>query len=75
VAVALLFGYAWSWVMAALGLVVRTPEAVQAAAYRSEHMGECWGVGSGHLLAEPSRAQGIRVAASSCAVASLRDHV
>jgi len=33
VAVALLFGYAWSWVMAALGLVVRTPEAVQAAAY------------------------------------------
>ena len=30
---ALLFGYAWSWVMAALGLVVRTPEAVQAAAY------------------------------------------
>jgi ABC transporter DrrB family efflux protein len=33
VAVALLFGYAWSWVMATLGLVVRTPEAVQAAAY------------------------------------------
>jgi ABC transporter DrrB family efflux protein len=33
IAVALLFGYAWSWVMAALGLVVRTPEAVQAAAY------------------------------------------
>jgi ABC transporter DrrB family efflux protein len=33
VAVALVFGYAWSWAMAALGLVVRTPEAVQAAAY------------------------------------------
>jgi ABC transporter DrrB family efflux protein len=33
VAIALGFGYAWSWVMAALGLVVRTPEAVQAAAY------------------------------------------
>jgi ABC transporter DrrB family efflux protein len=32
-AVALGFGYAWSWVMATLGLVVRTPEAVQAAAY------------------------------------------
>jgi hypothetical protein len=32
VAVALLFAYAWSWVMAALGLVVRTPEAVQAPA-------------------------------------------
>jgi ABC transporter DrrB family efflux protein len=33
VAVALVFGYAWSWAMAALGLVVRAPEAVQAAAY------------------------------------------
>jgi ABC transporter DrrB family efflux protein len=27
------FGYAWSWVMALLGLVVRTAEAVQAATY------------------------------------------
>jgi len=32
-AVVLAFGYAWSWVMALLGLVVRTAEAVQAAAY------------------------------------------
>jgi ABC transporter DrrB family efflux protein len=31
--VALLFGYAWSWVMAAVGLMVRTAEAVQAAVY------------------------------------------
>src|SRR5262249_39184034 len=27
-AIALVFGYAWSWVMATVGLVVRTPEAV-----------------------------------------------
>ena len=33
VAVGLLFGYAWSWVMALLGLLVRTAEAVQAATY------------------------------------------
>jgi ABC-2 type transport system permease protein/oleandomycin transport system permease protein len=33
IAVALIVGYAWSWAMAALGLLVRTPEAVQAAAY------------------------------------------
>jgi len=33
VGVALLFGYAWSWVMATVGLLVRTPEAVQAATY------------------------------------------
>src|SRR6266540_2228632 len=32
-AVVVAFGYAWSWVMALLGLVVRTAEAVQAAAY------------------------------------------
>ncbi len=32
-AVGLLFGYAWSWLMALLGLVVRTAEAVQAAVY------------------------------------------
>jgi ABC transporter DrrB family efflux protein len=32
-AVGLLFGYAWSWVMALLGLVVRSAEAVQAATY------------------------------------------
>jgi ABC transporter DrrB family efflux protein len=32
-AVGLLFGYAWSWVMALLGLAVRTAEAVQAAVY------------------------------------------
>jgi ABC transporter DrrB family efflux protein len=32
-AVGLLFGYAWSWVMALVGLVVRSPEAVQAATY------------------------------------------
>jgi ABC transporter DrrB family efflux protein len=32
-AVGLLFGYAWSWVMALLGLVVRSAEAVQAAVY------------------------------------------
>jgi ABC transporter DrrB family efflux protein len=29
----LLFGYAWSWVMALLGLLVRSAEAVQAAVY------------------------------------------
>ncbi len=33
VAIALGFGHAWSWAMAALGLVVRTPEAVQAASF------------------------------------------
>jgi ABC transporter DrrB family efflux protein len=33
VAIVLGFGYAWSWAMAALGLVVRTPEAVQAASF------------------------------------------
>jgi ABC transporter DrrB family efflux protein len=33
VAVGLLFGYAWSWVMALLGLLVRSAEAVQAATY------------------------------------------
>jgi ABC transporter DrrB family efflux protein len=32
-AVGLLFGYAWSWVMALLGLVVHSAEAVQAATY------------------------------------------
>jgi ABC transporter DrrB family efflux protein len=32
-AVGLLFGYAWSWVMALVGLLVRTAEAVQAAVY------------------------------------------
>jgi ABC transporter DrrB family efflux protein len=32
-AVGLLFGHAWSWVMALLGLAVRTAEAVQAAVY------------------------------------------
>jgi ABC transporter DrrB family efflux protein len=32
-AVGLLFGYAWSWVMALVGLVVRSAEAVQAATY------------------------------------------
>jgi ABC transporter DrrB family efflux protein len=31
--VGLAFGYAWSWVMALLGLLVRTAEAVQAATY------------------------------------------
>jgi ABC transporter DrrB family efflux protein len=33
IGVALVFGYAWSWVMAIIGLVVRTAEAVQAAVY------------------------------------------
>jgi ABC transporter DrrB family efflux protein len=33
VAVGLAFGYAWSWLMALLGLVVRSAEAVQAATY------------------------------------------
>ncbi len=33
VAVALAFGYAWSWVMATVGLIVRSAEAVQAAVY------------------------------------------
>jgi ABC transporter DrrB family efflux protein len=33
VAVGLAFGYAWSWVMALLGLAVRSAEAVQAATY------------------------------------------
>jgi ABC transporter DrrB family efflux protein len=32
-AAGLLFGYAWSWVMALLGLLVRSAEAVQAATY------------------------------------------
>jgi ABC transporter DrrB family efflux protein len=32
-AVGLAFGWAWSWVMALLGLVVRSAEAVQAATY------------------------------------------
>jgi ABC transporter DrrB family efflux protein len=32
-AVGLAFGYAWSWVMALVGLVVRSAEAVQAAVY------------------------------------------
>jgi ABC transporter DrrB family efflux protein len=32
-AVGLLFGYAWSWVMAVVGLLVRSAEAVQAATY------------------------------------------
>jgi len=32
-AVGLAFGYAWSWVMALLALVVRSAEAVQAATY------------------------------------------
>ena len=32
-AVGLVFGYAWSWVMALLGLLVRSAEAVQAAVY------------------------------------------
>jgi ABC-type multidrug transport system permease subunit len=31
--VSLAFGYAWSWVMAVLGLVVRTAEAVQAGVF------------------------------------------
>ena len=31
--VGLVFGYAWSWVMAVVGLVVRTAEAVQAAVF------------------------------------------
>ncbi|MGH8926191.1 MAG: ABC transporter permease [Acidimicrobiia bacterium] len=31
--VALAFGFAWSWVMVVLGLLVRTSEAVQAAGY------------------------------------------
>jgi ABC transporter DrrB family efflux protein len=33
VGVGLAFGYAWSWVMAVLGLVVRTAEAVQAGIF------------------------------------------
>lgn len=33
IGVALLFGFAWSWVMAVAGLLVRTAEAVQAAVY------------------------------------------
>jgi ABC-2 type transport system permease protein/oleandomycin transport system permease protein len=33
VGVSLAFGYAWSWVMAVLGLVVRTAEAVQAGVF------------------------------------------
>jgi ABC-2 type transport system permease protein/oleandomycin transport system permease protein len=33
VAVALVFGYAWSWVMAVVGLKARTPEAVQSAVF------------------------------------------
>ncbi len=32
-AVALLFGYSFSWVMAAVGLAVKTPEAAQAAGF------------------------------------------
>lgn len=33
IGVAAVFGYAWSWVMAVVGLLVRTAEAVQAAVY------------------------------------------
>jgi ABC transporter DrrB family efflux protein len=33
IGVALVFGYAWSWVMALVGLLVRTAEAVQGAVY------------------------------------------
>ena len=33
IGIALAFGYAWSWVMAVVGLLVRTAEAVQAAVY------------------------------------------
>ncbi|GAA0741013.1 ABC transporter permease [Dactylosporangium roseum] len=33
IGVALLFGFAWSWVMAVAGLLVRTAEAVQGAVY------------------------------------------
>ena len=32
-AVGLAFGYAWSWVMATVGLLVRTTESIQAAVY------------------------------------------
>ncbi|HET7088884.1 MAG TPA: ABC transporter permease [Anaerolineae bacterium] len=32
-AVALAFGYAWSWVMAMVGLMVRTTESIQSAVY------------------------------------------
>jgi ABC transporter DrrB family efflux protein len=32
-AVALAFGYAWSWVMATVGLLVRNTESIQAAVY------------------------------------------
>ncbi len=32
-ALSLVFGYAWSWVMAVVGLTVRTPEAVQTAVF------------------------------------------
>ena len=32
-AVALAFGYAWSWVMATVGLMVRTTESIQSAVY------------------------------------------
>ncbi len=33
VAIALLFGYAFSWVMAAIGLLTKTPEAAQSAGF------------------------------------------
>ena len=33
VAIALLFGYAFSWVMATIGLAVKTPEAAQSASF------------------------------------------
>jgi ABC-2 type transport system permease protein/oleandomycin transport system permease protein len=33
VALALLFGYAFSWVMATIGLVAKTPEAAQSAGF------------------------------------------
>jgi ABC transporter DrrB family efflux protein len=33
IGIALVFGYAWSWVMAVVGLLVRTAEAVQSAVY------------------------------------------
>ncbi len=33
VAIALLFGYAFSWVMATIGLIAKTPEAAQAAGF------------------------------------------
>jgi ABC transporter DrrB family efflux protein len=42
-AVALAFGYAWSWVMAMVGLMVRTTESIQSAVYLRMRLAAAFG--------------------------------